>query len=120
MKMRTKRRGPRVPGSKRLQGPEAPGRSAGQQVAFAWYSEEEWNRLRQMATDVDDLDPSYQDWLRQADDALAEMVSNGVIVRKVALDVRAASEWCAREGRAFDSAGRAAFVAAIAGRISRE
>jgi hypothetical protein len=83
-------------------------------VAFAWYREEEWRRLQELASDPDALDSSYDAWLKQAEDALAEMRANGISVTKVELDVKAAAGWCSRKGIPFNSAGRAAFTAEMA------
>ena len=82
-----------------------------QRVGFAWYTERQWARLHELADDSEALDDSYEDWLRTADATVAELRAKGVQVRKVPLTVEVAAEWCAKQSRPFNSAGRAAFVA---------
>jgi hypothetical protein len=36
------------------------------QLGLAWYSREDWERLREIADDRDKLDDTYEDWERQA------------------------------------------------------
>jgi hypothetical protein len=82
-------------------------------VGLAWYSEQEWRRLRELADDVAALDDTYDDWLKQAERVIAELRSNGLVIVKVVLDVEAAAEWCASAGRPFNTAGRAAYAAEL-------
>jgi hypothetical protein len=86
-------------------------RRAKQTLGFAWYTEEQWQRLRELADDVEALDARYADWLETAERAMADLAANGVIAVKVLVDVAEAASWCTRHSQAFDSAGRAAFVA---------
>lgn len=32
------------------------------EIGFAWYTREAWQRLHELATDVDALDDTYEDW----------------------------------------------------------
>ena len=80
-------------------------------AGFAWYRREQWLRLRELASDCDKLDDSYDEWLAGAQKALLEMTLAGVSVRRVDVDIDALSQWCQAEGRILDSAARAAFVA---------
>ena len=42
-------------------------------TGFAWYRREQWLRLRELASDCDKLDDSYDEWLAGAQKALLEM-----------------------------------------------
>ena len=80
-------------------------------LAFVWYSRESWEQLRAMAADPDALDESYEAWLETASDAFDEIAGRGMNPVKFHLDVSSAAAWAKLQGRAFDSAARAAFVA---------
>ncbi|HEV8615420.1 MAG TPA: hypothetical protein VGU22_07980 [Methylomirabilota bacterium] len=80
-------------------------------VGFAWYRREQWSRLCELVSDRDELDASYDEWLAGAQKALLEMAIAGVSTRRVEIDVDVLARWCRAEGRPFDSAARAAFVA---------
>jgi hypothetical protein len=68
-----------------------------------------------LANDTGALDNTYGEWLHTAEQAVADLRSNGVLAMKVPLEVEEAAAWCRKQRRAFDSAGRAAFVAPEAG-----
>jgi len=84
------------------------------QVAFAWYDRDSWEHLRSMAADPDALDESYDAWLISAESALRALASTGTSALKVPLDVVAAAAWAQEQGRPFDSAARATYVAVMA------
>jgi hypothetical protein len=66
-----------------------------------------------LANDTGALDNTYGEWLHTAEQAVADLRSNGVLAMKVPLEVEEAAAWCRKQRRAFDSAGRAAFVAEL-------
>lgn len=80
-------------------------------TGFAWYTEEQWRRLREIAADRDKLDDTYEDWLANAENAVRTLRSQGVHVHKVFLDVEEVLAWCTRTGRSFNSRARSEFVA---------
>ena len=80
-------------------------------AGFAWYRREQWARLRELASDRDKLDNSYDEWLAGAQKALLATALAGVSAKRVDVDVDALFRWCQAEGRSVDSAARAAFVA---------
>ncbi len=86
------------------------GRQTGKQrLGFAWYTKRQWVQFRELADGLEALDDNYEDWLRTAEEAVADLTSRGVVVEKFPLNVDVVAEWCARQGRPFNSAGRAAF-----------
>lgn len=87
--------------------------AAKQRLGVAWYTKRQWARLRELADDLEVLDDSYEDWLRTAEGTVADLSSKGVVVEKVPLNVEVAAEWCVKQGRPFNSAGRAAFAAEL-------
>ncbi len=82
-----------------------------QRIGFAWYRPEQWSRLRELATDVAKLEENYEAWLSSAQSVEADLRLRGVFVERVLVDVQAIADWCTREGRPFDSAARADYVA---------
>jgi hypothetical protein len=82
-------------------------------VAFAWYSKGTWEQLRRAASDPEALDNSYEEWLGLAEDGLQRLEAQGVAAERFPLDVSAAAAWADQQGRPFDSAARAAYVAVM-------
>ena len=100
--------------SPRAAPPKPAGRGRRQGVThtgFAWYTEAQWLRLRELAEDRDKLDDTYENWLAQATGAVQTLRSRGIHVEKVLLDVEEVVAWCTRTGRAFNSRARSEFVA---------
>src|SRR5437867_1955854 len=91
----------------------------GQRVGFAWYRKEQWALLRELDADPDALDDTYEEWLASATRTMATLRSRGVLVQRVPIDVEAVANWCARQARPFNGAGRAAFVAELLQAASR-
>ena len=80
-------------------------------AGIAWYRRDQWARLRELASDADKLDESYEDWLAGAQKTLVRMEVAGVRAQRVDVELDELARWCRAEGRALDSAARAAFVA---------
>ncbi len=80
-------------------------------TGIAWYRRDQWTRLRELASDADKLEESYEDWLAGAQQTLVQMAVAGVRARRVDVDLDDLARWCRAEGCPLDSAARAAFVA---------
>ncbi|HTW39187.1 MAG TPA: BrnT family toxin [Steroidobacteraceae bacterium] len=80
------------------------------QLGLAWYTREAWERLRQLADDVEALDESFEDWERGALSAIRELESVGRSVQKVPVDIDALVAWCRERSRRVDSVARAEYV----------
>jgi hypothetical protein len=85
-------------------------------VAFAWYTPQEWARLRATADDQQALDDNYEAWLASAEEAMSSLQARGVDVVRFPIDVSAAAAWARGEGRPFNSSARADYVATMASR----
>jgi hypothetical protein len=83
------------------------------QLGLAWYTREDWARLREIADDRDALDDSFEDWERNALAAIGELESAGRTVRKAPIDIDALVAWCGEPRRALDSAARAEYVSEL-------
>lgn len=80
-------------------------------TGIAWYRKDQWSRLREVVSDRDELEETYEDWLVGAQATLVRMAVDGVLVRPVDVDIEALVRWCRAEGRSVDSAARAAYAA---------
>ncbi len=80
-------------------------------TGIAWYRREQWQRLRQISADVEFLEETYEEWLKEATKALGELEKAGVSVTKVDVDVEELLKWCKDQGIAVDGGSRSRFVA---------
>jgi hypothetical protein len=87
-----------------------PPTGAPQEIGLAWYTREAWQRLRELAADVDALDDTFEGWERGALKAIRELEAAGHRPRKVPIDVNLLARWCQERHRPLDSAARAEYV----------
>jgi hypothetical protein len=81
-----------------------------QSVGVAWYTPEQWRKLRAVADDSERLEASYVDWLFMAKEALRQLASTGVEPRKVEVDTEELLAWCKAQGCRVNGPARAQFV----------
>ena len=80
-------------------------------VAIAWYTEEEWRRLKKRAVDRDELDNSYAEWQQNATNVIAQFAQRGIEAIPVFIRVKELAAWCRKQGRALDGQSRAEYAA---------
>ncbi|WP_305907366.1 hypothetical protein Q9L42_016285 [Methylomarinum sp. Ch1-1] len=77
---------------------------------FGWYSEEEWTKLIEVVSDRSELDDTYQDWEKNATNALQMLRNQGIEATKVMVKVADLQQWCQKQGRPIDGETRAEYV----------
>ena len=80
-------------------------------TGVAWYDRQHWQRMRQVASDPERLEDSYEDWVAMAEQAIAELEEAGLLIEKVPVDTEELVAWCTEENRPIDRAARAEFAA---------
>jgi hypothetical protein len=80
-------------------------------AGVAWYRRGQWPRLLEVAEDADELEETYDGWLRMADERFSSFKVPGVLLKKVDVDVEELIAWCAERGRPVDGSARSEFVA---------
>jgi hypothetical protein len=80
------------------------------EIGLAWYSREDWQRLREIADDRDKLDDAYEDWERQALKMIRDLEAVRRRIRKVPINIEALIAWCAERKCRIDMAARSEYV----------
>ena len=80
-------------------------------VAIVWYRPEQWRRVRDIATDADELEASYAEWLQVAAEKLKQLRSSGLRVEKVDVDSEELILWCNERGLENNGQARAQYAA---------
>jgi hypothetical protein len=80
-------------------------------VGIAWYRREQWNRLREISSDRDDLEETYDEWVGDAVKALENLHAAGIDPVKVPVDTEELVEWCRGKERPVNGQSRSSFVA---------
>lgn len=72
-------------------------------TGIVWYQRDQWTRLRELASDADKLEESYEDWLAGAQETLVQMRVAGVRAQRVDVDLDELAHWCRAGSRPLDS-----------------
>ncbi|CAN5888701.1 hypothetical protein BH18ACI4_BH18ACI4_01350 [soil metagenome] len=67
-------------------------------VGFAWYRPEQWQRVRDISSDVEALEDSHEEWLALAEKKVKELQSPGLRVEKVDIHSEQLILWCNERG----------------------
>lgn len=80
-------------------------------ICVAWYTEEEWGKVKNFAVDAEIFEDKYKDWLDAAERVSAELKSEGVHVIKQSIVADELKAWCLVHGKMNEASTRAEFVA---------
>lgn len=80
-------------------------------VGCAWYRADQWERLREISTDPEKLEQTYEEWVENAERALQGLRESGMRVEKVELDVEELLTWCETRELDPDASARARYAA---------
>jgi hypothetical protein len=86
-------------------------RGATTAFAVAWYSPEDWHRLREVAADPEALETTYEEWVATANSAMQEIRKAGLPAEKVEVGVDELISWCDAQGLVLDGRARAHYAA---------
>jgi hypothetical protein len=56
-------------------------------LGIAWYKKEEWSHFLEIAADRDELEDTYEEWLRNAETRLREMAEPGINAMRVLINL---------------------------------
>ena len=80
-------------------------------IAIVWYRPEQWQRVRDTATDAEALEESYAEWLQLAESKFQELKSSGRKVEKVDVDSEKLILWCNERAMENDGKARSLYAA---------
>jgi hypothetical protein len=79
-------------------------------VGVAWYRPEQWQRIRDISSDTDYLEDTYEEWLHLAEQKLAELIAAGLSVEKVDIDSEQLIAWCNERGLDINGEARSSYT----------
>jgi hypothetical protein len=80
-------------------------------LSVAWYSADDWRKVKQAAVDSDRFEATYGDWQAMAEDALRDMLAAGLVADKFPVQAEDLLAWCIAHAKVNDAAARSEFVA---------
>ena len=81
-------------------------------AGIAWFRANQWQLLRSLATDAEDLEETHEEWVKIAEKTIEDLARQGVLAQKVDVDVNELQAWCSAQNRPLDSSARAEYAAA--------
>ncbi len=81
-------------------------------VGVYWIKEDDYPALLKIFDDGNKLPPSWQQWLKMAEEMERGLKAYGHPVMRVTIDPKTFPDWCAANGTSPGSAGRRKLVAA--------
>ena len=91
-----------------------------QVTGIAWYREEDYDKLRRLFVDGNNLPSSFHEWLTKAQALFDRMKREGHAVEKVYIDPETFPGWCAVRGMDIDSKARVRFANESVYRMHRD
>jgi len=88
-------------------------------LSIAWYRREQWERLREISADRDDLESNYEEWRLAAEKTFLELCGARMAPVKALVDVEEPLSWCQSQGRPVDAKARAEFAIVCAQKAAR-
>lgn len=79
-------------------------------IGVAWYHSDQWERLKEVSEDRVDLEETWEEWSRGAEETLQRGRAKGLDVRKVDVDVEELVRWCQAKRRPINGESRSAFA----------
>jgi hypothetical protein len=99
---------------KRIPDNQSPGR-----IGLAWYKPDQWLHLLQVSSDSNKLEPTYEEWLLQAQKTLKRLKVQGIRAEKVIVDVVELTKWCRGHNYPIDAGSRASYVAEVLSNLDK-
>jgi len=83
----------------------------------AWFTRENFDAHRKL--DPHGLQPTFDDWLRDAQRGMEQLKRDGLAPETVVIDPADFAEWCGDTGRKVDGRARSAFAAFVFAKRSK-
>ncbi len=80
-------------------------------VGFAWYRPQQWQRVRDISDDAEDLTDTYLEWLELAEERFNDLRRSGLHVEKVDVDSEQLILWCNDRGLKINGKSRSRYAA---------
>lgn len=81
------------------------------EVAVAWYTKEEWGKVRACAADVEAFSDTYEEWRAKAERTVRTLRRRGLWIVRLPVTAAELEAWCLEDGVPNTGPNRATFAA---------
>ena len=82
-------------------------------VAVCWYKEEQWERLKEIVSDKENIEDTYLEWRKEAEKKLHELKSKGLNIKKVLVDTEEMIIWSNEQSKELNGELRSQYAAHV-------
>ncbi len=82
-------------------------------LGVCWYQSGQWERLREISEDRNDLEETYEEWRKNAHKTIQDLESEGHRIQKVKIDLEELVIWCNEKRIPINMAARAEYVSTL-------
>ena len=79
-------------------------------ICIPWWQPEQWDKLKSISEDSDNLEDSYEEWRTNANSVISEFKAKSFVVKKVKVDLEELHNWCKENGRKVNGSARSEFA----------
>ena len=79
-------------------------------LGIAWFRPDQWELLRSLSVDADVLEPTHAEWEKLARRTAQDLARQGILARRVDVDVERLQAWCEAKQRPLAASARAAYA----------
>ena len=79
-------------------------------IGVCWYKEEQWERLKEIVPNPEDIEDTYQQWRKDAENAISQLREKGMDVKKVSVDTEEMLLWANEHGHQLDGDARTQYA----------
>ena len=79
-------------------------------LGVAWFRPDQWELLRSVSVDADVLESTHAEWEKLARRTIRDLAQQGILARRVDVEVERLQAWCAEQQRPLDASARAAYA----------
>jgi hypothetical protein len=80
-------------------------------IGVAWYRPEEWETLRNVSIDRDQLEETHAQWLKEAERVVKRLRQQGLQIVKIDVEVADLLLWCESQKIPLDAEARSKYTA---------
>jgi predicted transcriptional regulator len=80
-------------------------------IGVAWYQPDQWKQLCDVSVDRDELEDTYEEWVRDAERFIKRLRQEGFQVVKVEITIADLLLWCESQKIAVNSQARSKYAA---------
>jgi hypothetical protein len=84
--------------------------TATMKAAVAWYKPNQWQRLREISEDREQLEETHGEWQILAEKALKDFAARGLPVTKITVDTEKLLLWCNERGLKVNGESRSRYA----------